>query len=162
MKKILLAVCCMLLSLCLLAGCGETAIDENGVSATTLNGQKVVLGTTLTDNLSAALGTPTDTVEAVSCHYEGMDTIYEYDGFTLYTYQKEGAKIIYSIELLDAAYKTAEGAAVGMTKADVQTLYTAVPCEEIGSGLCYTYPNGQQLFFHLDGNTVTCIEYYTE
>lgn len=161
MKKIVIAVCCMLLSLCLLAGCGETA-NDNGTLSVSLKGQTVALGDALTDTLSAALGTPANTTEAVSCHYEGMDTIYEYDGFTLYTYQKEGAQIIYSVELLDAAYKTAEGAAVGMTKADVQALYPDLPYEELTNSLCYTYPNGQQLFFHMDGDTVNCIEYYTE
>ena len=161
MKKIVIAVCCMLLSLCLLAGCGETA-NDNGALSVSLKGQTVALGDALTDTLSAALGTPTNTTEAVSCHYEGMDTIYEYDGFTLYTYQKEGAQILYSVELLDAAYKTAEGAAVGMTKADVQALYPDLPYEELTNSLCYTYPNGQQLFFHMDGDTVNCIEYYTE
>ena len=161
MKKIVLSVCCILLSLCLLAGCGETA-THNGALSVTLKGQTVALGDTLTDTLSAALGTPTNTTEAVSCHYEGMDTIYEYDGFTLYTYQKEGAQILYSVELLDAAYKTAEGAAVGMSKSEVQALYPELSCEELANSLCYTYPNGQQLFFHFSDDAVSCIEYYTE
>lgn len=161
MKKIVLSVCCILLSLCLLAGCGETATDS-GTLSVTLKGQTVALGDALTDTLSAALGTPTNTTEAVSCHYEGMDTIYEYDGFTLYTYQKEGAQILYSVELLDAAYKTAEGAAVGMSKSAVQALYSDLSCEELANSLCYTYPNGQQLFFHFSDDAVSCIEYYTE
>ena len=162
MKKIVMSVCCIWLSLCLLAGCGAPPATEDWGLSVTLKGQTLPLGSPLTDTLSAALGEPVNTTEAVSCHYDGMDTIYEYEGFTLYTYQKEDARILYSIEVLDAAYPTAEGATVGMSKSAVQALYSDVPCEEIASGLCYTYTNGQQLFFHFDGDALTCIEYYTE
>ena len=44
------------------------------------------LGTVMSDGLLKALGTPTDTTEAPSCHYDGMDIIYTYDHISVYTY----------------------------------------------------------------------------
>lgn len=148
----------MMLAL-LLSGCG----DGSSIAAyVTINDTKVALGGVYDDTVAAALGDPTDIQEAVSCHYDGYDTLYYYDGYTVYTYLLEEQKIMYSIEITDASIKTPEGAAVGMTQAQIEELY-GTEYEELTNGISYALDNnGAKLNFRMKENTVFCIEYYTE
>ena len=164
---------CLLLSIVLLlsfAGCDRAGDDEkqNGgegnaiASYVMINGTKVQLGGVFDDTLAAALGEPLDVQEAVSCHYDGFDTIYYYEGFAVYTYLLKNDKIIYSIELDGGEIKTAEGAAIGMTLAEIEAIYGSEH-SELANGIAYALGiKGAQLNIRIKNDAVFLIEYYME
>ena len=127
-----------------------------------LGDAKVQLGGIFDDALAAALGEPLDVQEAVSCHYDGFDTIYYYDGFAIYTYLYQEDKIVYSIELDSSVNKTPEGVAVGMTRAEVEAIYGS-EYSELANGISYPLQEaGAQLNIRMKDNSVFLIEYYVE
>ena len=97
-------------------------------------------------------------VEAPSCHYDGMDTIYTFAGFALYTYRAEDKSIIYLIELKDDTAATREGAKVGMTAGEIEALYGTGYTE---SGVIRSYPLGKDatLDFTMEDGKAALIEY---
>ncbi len=159
MKKIFALLLSVGVLLLVFSGCGsQNAIQSHVMLADT----KVALGAAYDDALATALGTPADTQEAVSCHYDGYDTIYTYDGFQLYTYQLQEQKVLYCIEITDSALSTPEGANVGMTAAQIEEIYGA-EYEQLPNGISYPLnQNGAKLNFRLKDGAVYCIEYYTE
>ena len=163
MKRIISVCAVFALFALLLCGCGAgNAGEETIASSVTINNTKVTLGGVYDDALAGALGTPADTQQAVSCHYDGYDTMYYYDGYTIYTYLLEEQKIMYSIEITDAAIKTPEGAAVGMTVAQIEEIYGTAH-SELPNGISYALKaEGAKLNFRVKDNVVFCIEYYTE
>jgi len=60
--------------------------------------------------------------ELTSCAYKGNDKVYEYGGFTLYTYSDGTDDYILSIEL-NSSLSTSKGIQIGSTKADVLKAY---------------------------------------
>jgi hypothetical protein len=60
--------------------------------------------------------------ELTSCAYKGNDKVYEYGGFTLYTYSDGIDDYILSIEL-DSSLSTSKGIKIGSTKEDVLKAY---------------------------------------
>lgn len=88
-----------------------------------INGYGVNIGTNLTKEVIANLGTPLETLEAPSCHFDGNDTLYVYDGYTLYAYQDGEENILYIIELDGQNISTPQGATVGMTRDDIFEIY---------------------------------------
>lgn len=159
MKRICAILLAVTLFTMLLVGCGGAGAVQSYV---TIQNTNVTLGAAYDDALAAALGAPTNTEQAVSCHYDGFDTIYTYDGFVLYTYQLDAQQIIYSIELKDAALSTPEGAKVGMTATQIEEIYGA-DYEQLPNGISYPLDkNGAKLNFRIKDDNVFCIEYYTE
>lgn len=170
MKKVLL----LLLSAAIVlsfAGCNHAATDgsqhtDGGAPAiqsyVLINDTKVQLGGVFDDALADALGEPLDVQEAVSCHYDGFDTIYYYEGFAIYTYLLKENKIIYSIELDGAEIKTPEGAAVGMTLAEIEAIYGSKH-SELANGISFPLQlDGAQLNIRIKADSVFLIEYYME
>lgn len=170
MKKILAFLCTVAIALTFV-GCDQAAPDTGGQTAgdapaiqsyVMLGDAKVQLGGVFDDALAAALGEPLDVQEAVSCHYDGFDTIYYYDGFAIYTYLYKEDKIIYSIELESADIKTPEGAAVGMTRAEIEAIYGS-EYGELANGISYPLQDaGAQLNIRIKEDSVFLIEYYVE
>ncbi len=154
-----IVLCMAVLLLTTLAACGGN--QDGPADAIALAGTSVALGVDYA-TVADGLGTPVDTQEAVSCHYDGTDTIYYFDGYTVYTYRKDAANIVYSIEVTDPAVKTPEGAAVGMSADQVKGLYgdsfTTLP-----NGFSYPLDDsGAVLNFRVKDDRVFCIEYYVE
>ena len=157
-KMISVLVVAVLLTLCLV-GCGKNADIASYVM---VGNAKLTLGSAYDDATASALGTPANTQKAVSCHYDGYDTMYYYEGYTIYTYLLEDKNIMYSIEITDASIKTPEGAHVGMTVAEVETIY-GTDHTELPNGISYALEGeGAKLNFRVKNDQVFCIEYYEE
>lgn len=116
------------------------------------------IGMSMTDSVISAIGTPNDTMQAPSCHFDGNDTIYVYDGYSLYTYQDGDKSVLYLIEINSTAASTSLGATVGMSYDEVRALY-GTPSGESASLVEYSVASGVQINFSLSGGTVSMIEY---
>lgn len=116
------------------------------------------IGMSMNDSVISAIGTPNDTMQAPSCHFDGNDTIYVYDGYSLYTYQDGDKSVLYLIEINSSAASTSLGATVGMSYDEVRALY-GTPSSESASLVEYEVASGVQINFSLSGGTVTMIEY---
>lgn len=121
-------------------------------------GQEFYLGMVVEEEILAALGTPGDVLEAPSCHFDGSDTIYVYDSFSLYTYLNGEDSILYLIELTGEQAATALGARTGMTRAEIEALY-GMGVEGGGAYLTYTLSDTVMLHIGFDGDAVIRIEY---
>ena len=105
-----------------------------------------------------ALGEPSGgTYEALSCAFEGKDTFYYYDGFTLQTYEKDGKKYIYTITLEDDTVNTAEGVKIGDSFAAVTKAYGT---DYVAAGNTYAYSKDKMtLTFVMNNDKVSTISY---
>ncbi len=122
------------------------------------NGKELKIGMAANDALIKSLGQPIDIQNAPSCHYDGNDTIYVFNGFSVYTYADNGTDIIYLIELSGSNVSTSLGAKVGMSVSDVKALY-GESTSQSGSALNYAVSGTTKLSFTYSGDTVTLIEY---
>ena len=150
MKKILILLSLLMIFVC---SCENTETISNSVSLYEL---EVTLGAPRPN-----LPEPVKTLEAPSCHYEGTDTVYYYEDFTLYTYRFEDKDVVYCIELLNDNTKTREGAKVGMTQSDIVGIY-GQEYETLPNGISYPLETGGSLNFRIKDDKVFMIEYYTE
>ena len=124
----------------------------------TASGQEFYLGMVVEEEMLDALGTPKDVMEAPSCHFDGNDTIYAYDGFSLYTYLNGEDNILYLIELTGEQATTALGARMGMTHEEIEALYgTGIEAE--GAYLAYPLSDTTVLHIGFEGDAVIWIEY---
>lgn len=160
MKKYIARILCFVMVMAMLAGCGT----EQGNSGTnnkagytlTVNGKQLYIDGSA--ELTEDIGTPQGgTYEALSCVFEGKDTFYYYDGFTVQTYEKDGKKYIYAITIEDDTVKTDEGVKIGDSFAEVTgsygTGYTA-------AGNAYTYAkDNMTLTFTIENDKVAGISY---
>ncbi len=142
------------------ASCGQKK-EEGIASKITISGVELALGAEFAADKAEALGTPQEVVQAPSCHYDGSDSIYTYQGFSLYTYMQEDKAILYSVEITDAGLTTPEGAKTGMTRAEIQQIYGDA-YEDAPAGIAYSIRDGMTLTFRLTEDTVSLIEYYAE
>lgn len=117
----------------------------------------LTIGMKVTSDTVSSLGKVVDKQSAPSCHFDGDDTIYCYDGFTIYTYADNGVDRLYLVEINDSSISTAKGARVGMSVSEVKNKY-GQPIEETGTSICYNGNNCQIRFTH-NGSKVTLIEY---
>lgn len=69
------------------------------------------------------LGEPAAYFESESCAFQGLDKVYTYPSFVLYTYPLDGKDYIMSLYLMDDTVTTAEGAYIGMRMDAVSELY---------------------------------------
>lgn len=127
MKKFWITALCIAVTVISLAGCGtasgSSAKNQPSGYIFTTGDQQIYINEdaqTVTDALGAP---PSGTYEALSCAFEGKDTFYYYDGFTLQTYEKDGKKYIYTIALEDDTVNTAEGIKIGDSFAAVTKAY---------------------------------------
>ena len=139
------------------SGEDENMSDQDSGIFTAL-GQEFYLGMVVEEEMLDALGTPEDVMEAPSCHFDGSDTIYVYDSFSLYTYLDGEDNILYLIELTGEQAATALGARTGMTHAEIEELY-GTDFEEEGAYLAYPLSDTTVLHIGFDGDAVIWIEY---
>ena len=144
----------------LLCGCGKENKKEEGGSkaAVKLGDTTVTVGETLTAEMKTALGEPVSVEEAPSCHFEGMDTVYRYDGFSIQTYRKEDADAIAVITVESADYPTDKGIKVGDNLDAVMDAYGEAD-EPTNYYWVYNLTDKVTLTFELDGDKVATILY---
>ncbi len=159
MKKLAMFLSILILAVSV-SSCGQKK-EEGIASKITISGVELALGAEFTDEKAEALGEPQEVVQAPSCHYDGSDSIYTYQGFALYTYMQGDKSILYSVEVTDADLATPEGAKTDMTRAEIQRIYGDA-YEEVPAGIAYSIGDGMTLTFRLTEDKVTLIEYYTE
>ena len=155
MKRIFALTLAVALLLC---GCGKENKKEEGGSkaAVKLGDTTVTVGETLTAEMKTALGEPVSVEEAPSCHFEGMDTVYRYDGFSIQTYRKEDADAIAVITVESADYPTDKGIKVGDNLDAVMDAYGEAD-EPTNYYWVYNLTDKVTLTFELDGDKVATI-----
>lgn len=147
----------------LLGGCGKSN-DNNktGGNAPTavikLGEATVTVGEALTAAQKTALGESLSVEEAPSCHYEGMDTVYRYDGFSLQTYRKDNVDVLCVVTVESDAYPTAEGVKVGDGIEAVTDAYGEA-AETTNYYVVYDLTDKVTLTFEMDGDKVAVILY---
>ena len=160
MKRIFALTLAVLLLLC---GCQKaddnTDKNEGGnPAAVQLGDATVTAGEILTADAKTALGSPISVEEAPSCHYEGMDTVYRYDGFSIQTYRQDDADRVAVITIESDAYPTAKGIKVGDDLGTVMDAYSD-PTESTNYYFVYDLTDKVTLTFELDGDKVAVILY---
>lgn len=128
-------------------------------AAAVINGKTVKPGANYA-SVSSALGNPSSVTQAPSCHYSGMDNIYTFSGFTVYTYFSGSAEIIYDIEITSASFATAKGVKVG-DSADKVKEYYGSPASETDDYIEYT-SGSVHMGFYIFSGTVDTIELATD
>ena len=98
-------------------------------------------------------------MSAPSCYFDGEDTVYIYEGFSLYTYRDGDKDYLYIIEISTSENETALGASVGMNIYDVEELYGAAAGSTATAKVYKTGENSKLRFTFDDTDTVVLIEY---
>ena len=83
-----------------------------------------------------ALGEPIGYFESESCAFQGLDKVYTYPSFLLYTYPQDEMDLVSSLYLMDDMVTTAEGAYICMTAEQISALY-GEPTSEADSSVTY-------------------------
>ena len=105
----------------------------------------------------AALGGWDNYIETESCAFQGLDKIYSYAGFDLYTYPKDDVDYVNSIYFTSDAVSTPEGIRIGSSLDEVLAVYGDQYTEEFG---VYTYTKDQStLSFIVTDGIVESVEY---
>ena len=121
------------------------------------NGSDIYLGEDFA-KYKDALGDALNYFEAPSCAFEGMDKIYYYSGFAIYTFPDGDIDRVLSIVLSDDLTKTNEGIFIGSAKDDVVAKYGEVS-RDTDSSLIYE-KSKTKLIFILNSDMVSSIQYY--
>lgn len=107
--------------------------------------------------LVSALGDDYEYTESPSCAYVGLDKVYVYKGFIIYTYPDNDVDHVLLVELTDDSVKTPEGLMIGDSAEKVIEKYGDKYEEKNGS---YAYVKGKtKLVFIVRENRVTSIQY---
>ena len=105
----------------------------------------------------SGLGEYSNYAESPSCAFKGLDKIYSYSGFDLYTYPIESTDYVNSIYFLDDSVSTPEGIHLGSTVEDMLAAYGEDYEEEYG---VYTYTKDKStLSFIVTDGVIESIEY---
>lgn len=121
------------------------------------NGQRVSLNENMSSVLSK-LGKAASVSSAPSCHGEGEDKTYEYNGFTIYTYPSGGNDLVLEINVQSSAIPTSKGIKAGSSLNDVTAVYGN---NYTNDGNYIVFSSGiKTLQFFMSGNTVSEIDYY--
>jgi hypothetical protein len=156
MKRLILSIVCVLVLSA--AGCGtaKEADDTSGYYFESRN-TKISLNDEV-DAVIEKLGNPSGGIyEANSCAFEGKDTFYYYDGFTLLTYESADKRCIYNINLEDDTVSTAEGVHIGNGFPDMVARYGT---QYVNSGNAFVYTkNKTTLTFVIEDDKITGITY---
>lgn len=105
------------------------------------------------------LGEPMSYFESPSCAFQGMDRIYSYSGFDIYTYTdaEDGPEYIFTVAFMSDAVSTAEGISIG-DKADKVLSKYGDDYQQSSNQYVYTDQNSK-LSFLIENGEVTAIEY---
>lgn len=126
----------------------------------TVNGVTVTPGTKWS-LYEESLGAPDSTEQAPSCHFDGMDVIYGYDGFKIYTYQNDGESYVYDVEVSSPSIKSDKGVGVGSSADDVIAAYGEGYATRSESLIEYR-SGSNAIYFSLEGGKVSLMEFETD
>ena len=179
MKKIIALLVCLIM-IFTLVGCGATNnlssnetpsdttsdISSVGSEQTSADSGKITLGSAelsvgmvITEAVINSVGTPDDIMSAPSCFFDGEDTIYVYEDFSLYTYRDGDKDYLYIIELSTDKNATELGGKVGMDIADVEEIYGLGSTGTATSKVYKLGENSKLRFSFDDSGIITLIEY---
>ena len=137
------------------AGAGISVDD----TTFTYNNVSVALDGSI-DEVIAGLGEAKDVKSELSCHGEGDDKTFTYDGFIVKSYPKDGADRVLEVLINDAGIPTSKGIEVGSKLEDVIAAYGDVYTTIAGKRYVYDAGNGKTLRFVIEDNAVVQIDYY--
>ena len=186
MRKLSLLLVTVLVTGCMLIGCGDSEDKDNSGNQGATNNQTenntnndansdasndavagdgfvfTYKGTdiqidALVDPIVTALGEADSYFESESCAFQGLDKVYTYGSVVISTYPLDGVDYVYSIELKDDTVETPEGIYIGSAKADVDAAY-GTPDSQTDSAYIYTKGNSQ-LNIIFNGDAVASIIY---
>jgi predicted small lipoprotein YifL len=104
-----------------------------------------------------ALGGSKDYFEAEACAFPGLEKIYTFSGYDLYTYEQDGVDYIAAVVMTDDTVTTTEGVSLFANSDDVFQTYGDDYTKNLVS---YTYEVGRsQLVFLIEDDEITSIEY---
>ena len=140
-----------------------TAAQAQGVipesdTVFTYNGAKVELNTPI-DDMLAALGQANEVSSQLSCHGEGEDKTYSYNGFTVNSYPLNGKDYVMEVVVNEAGIPTSNGVAVGDPVSKVTEAY-GNNYKAVGVYYSYDAGNKKSLQFLIENDTVTEIDYF--
>ena len=181
MKKILIVMALVLALVLSLAACGEEKPAPTDAPATTAdtteaqapaaeglsaedvvfsyNGVNVELDGDAQAAL-AALGAPVSESSQLSCHGQGDDKTYKYEGFILNTYPLDGEDRVLEIVINGEGITTSKGIKIG-DSADAVTAAYGDGYRKIGMYYAYNAADGKKsLQFFMENDTVKEIDYY--
>ncbi len=124
----------------------------------TYNGATVELNTPI-DTMLSALGDPIEITSQMSCHGEGEDKTYTYDGFLVNSYPRDGKDYVMEILVKNAGIPTSKGIEVGSSATDVINAY-GMGYKEVGVYYAYDAGNKMSLQFYIENDAVKEIDYY--
>ena len=180
MKRTILTIIAAILALMLtfsLAACGGSdnapatdaateapASDDTGAAITAAqatfryNDITVELDGKMEDVLSY-IDIPFEVSSQLSCHGEGDDKTYTFDGFSIGTYPKDGVDHILEVVINSEGIATADGITVGASADEVVAAY-GDGYKEVGKYYSYDAGSGKSLQFRIEDGTVVEIIYY--
>ncbi len=177
MKKTVSAILAILSILLAFASCGggggageitlqpeQTSVNHQTDAGTlrsniycfSVAGKYIAPGDELTD-IIPALGNPISFEQSESCAYIGMDKVYVYNGYTIFTYPENGIDYVLMIVFTDDSMATTEGVRVGDPFGNVTASYGQGYIADSG---IYTYKKGKTaLQFSILNDSVKSIQY---
>ena len=140
-----------------------TASQETGVIPESdvvfnYNGAKVELNTPI-ENMISAIGEANDVSSQLSCHGEGEDKTYTYNGFTVNSYPLDGKDYVMEVVVSQAGIPTSKGVSVGDPVSKVTEAY-GNNYKAVGVYYSYDAGNKKSLQFLIENDVVTEIDYF--
>lgn len=129
----------------------ESAVFNYNDYKITLNGKM--------DEIKDKLGEAKSVDSQLSCHGEGEDKTYTYEGFTINTYPLDGEEHILEINITEKGIPTDKGVEVGDSADKVTELY-GTGYKEVGLYYAYDAGDKKSLQFLIEDGKVTEIDYY--
>ena len=134
---------------------GDTGASAPGYSFN-YNGTEISMKSPAAPILDA-LGEAKNYAEETSCAFEGLDKIYFYGSFYLYTYPQGDEDFVNMVELVDDTVTTEEGVSIGDTKEKVEEVYGADSYNGINA---YILKSGETtLTIIMNNDKVSSIQY---
>lgn len=152
----------LMLALVLMLGLFVTACggsDKEDLYSLTIDGV-TIKGNSKVQQYLDKLGDDYEYSESISCAYDGLDKIYTYDNFSIYTYPDGDQDYVLEVEVLGGSYETGKGIKIGSSRADVIKAYGDKYLED-GVLLYYNKTNdaadttAPMLYFVMENDKVT-------
>ena len=136
----------------------KPAAEEKSIYYFSYNGIDIYMNDVAKPILDA-LGEPMHYFESPSCAFQGMDRVYTYNGFELYTYTDgdDDTEYVLSVVFMNDGVETNEGITIGSKLADVISAYGV---KFVMDGNKYTYTSvNTDLSFVTENDEVVEVSY---
>ncbi len=154
--KIAMMLVLVLMMVLFVTACGGG--EKSDMYSLTLEGV-TIKGNTQVKQYLDKLGDDYEYSESISCAYDGLDKIYTYENFSIYTYPDGDKDYVLEVEVLGGNYATDKGIKIGSSRADVIKAYGEKYFED-GALLYYNKTNdatdkiAPMLYFVMDNDQV--------